>query len=100
MDTNGLSWTCDGELQNCVSGGAPFTGGFDSHAPSPFKAHISFVRSLLVSETISRSLCATPTRQFSELQTARRQISSPRGGTDTGCAVGGRELTGRANEAR
>ena len=22
-------------LQNCVSGGAPLTGGFDSHAPSP-----------------------------------------------------------------
>src|SRR4051812_8301016 len=24
-------------LQNCVSGGAPLTGGFDSHAPSPRK---------------------------------------------------------------
>src|SRR5215213_5822943 len=24
-------------LQNCVSGGAPLTGGFDSHAPSPEK---------------------------------------------------------------
>jgi hypothetical protein len=27
-----------GSLQNCVSGGAPLTGGFDSHAPSPIKA--------------------------------------------------------------
>jgi hypothetical protein len=25
-------------LQNCVSGGAPLTGGFDSHAPSPSNA--------------------------------------------------------------
>src|SRR5215207_5116352 len=26
-------------LQNCVSGGAPLTGGFDSHAPSPRESH-------------------------------------------------------------
>src|SRR5215218_4728091 len=24
-------------LQNCVSGGAPLTGGFDTHAPSPIE---------------------------------------------------------------